>query len=50
MENVSISANECRNLAELIELEVLGRNTLGGLDVNDLELDVVRFGNSANGR
>lgn len=40
-EDVAISALEGGNLAELVELEVLGRDTLGRLGVDNLELEVV---------
>lgn len=49
MESVAISTDEGWDLAELVDLEVLGGNTLGWLSLNDLDIDVVGLSHSANG-
>jgi hypothetical protein len=49
VESVAISANKSWDLAELIDLEVLSRDTLSRLDLNDLDVDVVCLRNCANG-
>lgn len=49
MENVAISTNESWDLAELVDLEVLRRDTLGRVGVDELQVDVVRLGHSSDG-
>lgn len=49
VESVTIGTDEGWDLAELVDLEVLGRDTLCRLSLNDLDLDVVGLGHSANG-
>lgn len=48
-ENVAILTDEGRDLAELVDLEILSRNTFSWLSLDDLEVDVVGLGNCANG-
>lgn len=40
-EDEAVSALESRDLAELVELQVLGRNTLAGLSLDDLDVETV---------
>lgn len=40
-ENEAVLALEGGDLAELVELQVLGRNTLGGLSVDELDVEAV---------
>src|SRR4051794_21454787 len=49
VESVAISTYEGWDLAELVDLEVLGGDTLGWLSLNDLNVDVVGLSHSANG-
>jgi len=48
VESVAISADESWNLSELVDLEIVGRNSLCRLSLNDLEVDIVGLGNCAN--
>ena len=48
VKSVAVSANERRNLSKLVDLEVLGGHALGGLRLDDLEVDVVCFGNGSD--
>ena len=48
-ENVAIAALERGNLAQLVQLEVVGADTLGWLGVHDLEFDVVGLGHGEEG-
>ena len=48
-QNVAISALECGNLAELVELQVVRRDTLGWLGVDILEVKLVGLCDSENG-
>ena len=48
MERVAVSTNKGRDFAELIDLQVLSRNALGRLGLDDLKLDVVGLGHSAD--
>lgn len=49
VENVTVGALEGRDLAQLVELQVLGGG-LGGVDIDDVELEVVGLRNGADGR
>lgn len=49
VENVTVFALEGRDLAQLVELQVLGGG-FGGVDLDDVELEVVGLRNGANGR
>lgn len=49
MESVAISTNESWDLAELVDLEILRRDTLGRVGVDELQVDVVRLGHSSDG-
>lgn len=49
MENVSISTDESWDLSELVMLEILRGDTLRRLSLNDLDIDVVGLGHSADG-
>lgn len=49
VEHVTVRALKGRDLAQLVELQVLGGG-LGGVDLDDVELEVVGLRNSANGR
>lgn len=49
MKCVSISTNKGRNFSKLVDLEVLGRDTLGRLGLDSLEVDVVSLRNCADG-
>lgn len=49
MESVAVSTDESWDLAEAVELQVLGRDTLGWLGLNDLEFDIVGLCDSADG-
>lgn len=40
-ENEAVGALEGRDLAELVELQVLGRDALGGLGVDKLDVEAV---------
>lgn len=40
-EDEAVGALEGGNLAELVELQVLGRHTLGGLSLNELDVEAV---------
>ena len=48
MECIAISANKGRDLAELVDLEIFGGDSLGGLSLDDFQLKVVCFGHSKN--
>lgn len=48
-EDVAIGTLKGRDLSELVELEVLGRDTLGRLSVNNLKVKVVGLSNCADG-
>jgi hypothetical protein len=49
VEGVSISANESWDFSKLVELEVLLRDTLSRLGLDNLEIDVVGLCNCTNG-
>lgn len=49
MESVTISTDECRDLAELVELEILFRKALARLSLDDLDFDVVGLGHCKDG-
>jgi hypothetical protein len=49
VENVAISSNKGWDLSELVDLEVVGRDTLRRLSLNDLEVNIVCLRNSADG-
>lgn len=49
VESVSISTDESWDLAETVELQVLSRDTLGRLGLNNLEVDIVGLCDSADG-
>lgn len=49
MESVAISTDEGGNLSELVDLEVVGRNTLCRLSLDNLEVNVVGLRDCANG-
>lgn len=49
MEGVAISTYEGRDLAELVDIEVLGIDALNRVGVNDLKVDVVGLGNCFDG-
>lgn len=49
MESVSIGADKGWDLSKLVQLEVLGGDTLRRLSLNNLEVDIVGLGHSANG-
>jgi len=48
VEGVAVCADEGWDLSELVDLEVLSRNALGRLGLDDFDVDVVRLCNSAN--
>lgn len=48
-EDVTIGALKSGNLSKLVELEVLGRDTLGRLGVDNLKVEVVGLSDCANG-
>lgn len=49
VEGVAISTYEGRDLAELVDIEVLGIDALNRVGVNDLKVDVVGLGNCFDG-
>jgi hypothetical protein len=49
MESVSIGTDKGWHLSKLVEFEILSRDTLGWLGLDDLELDIVGLRNGANG-
>lgn len=49
-QDVAISSLEGGNLAELVDLEVIGRNTLGWLSVDNLEVELIRLCDGQKGR
>jgi len=49
VESVTISTDECWDLSELVELQVLGRDTLCRLGLNNLELETIGLCDSKNG-
>lgn len=48
-ENVAVGALESRDLSELVQLEVLSRDTLGRLSVDNLKIELVGLCDSAQG-
>lgn len=48
-ENEAVSALEGRDLAELVELQVLLRDTLGGLGSDELDIEAVLLRDSEEG-
>lgn len=48
VEDVAVSADEGRDLAELVKLEVLSRDTLRGLSLDKLDVDVVGLSHCKN--
>jgi len=48
MENVTVGANESWDLSKLVNLQVLRRDSLSRLSLDDLELDIVCFCNCAD--
>jgi len=50
VKGVAVSTNESRDLAQLVDLEVLGGDTFGWLGLNDLNVDVVGLCDSTDGR
>lgn len=50
VEGVTISPDECWDLSELVELQILCRKSLDRLRLDNLEFDVVRLGHCKNGR
>lgn len=49
MEGITIGADECGDLSKLVELQVLSRDTLSWLSLDDLEFDVVGLRDCENG-
>lgn len=49
MEDVTVSTDEGWDLAKRVDLEVLLRDTVGWVGLNNLELNVVGLGHSQNG-
>ena len=49
VQNVTVLALKSRDLAQLVELQVLGGG-LGGVDLDDVELEIVGLRDGANGR
>tara|TARA_R110002060_G_scaffold12882_6_gene18349 strand:+ start:231 stop:482 length:252 start_codon:yes stop_codon:yes gene_type:complete len=49
VESVTISTDKGRDLAELVDFEVFGGNALRWLSLNDLDVDIIGLGHSANG-
>lgn len=49
VESVAISTDKGRNLSKLIKFEVLGRDTLGRLSLNNLEVNIVGLRDCADG-
>lgn len=49
VQDVAILALEGGDLSELVELQVVGRR-VGGVDLNDLKVEVVGLGHGADGR
>lgn len=45
VEDEAVGALEGRDTAKLVELEVLGRDTVGGLRVDELDIEVVLLRN-----
>lgn len=50
VEGVTISADECWDLSELVELQVLCRESLDWLRLDNLEFDIVRLGHCKDSR
>lgn len=48
VKSIAVSANECWDFAKLVDLQVLIGDTLRCVGLDDLELDVVGLGHSAN--
>lgn len=49
VENIAVSADEGWDLAELVQLQVLRRDTFSWLGLNNIEFDVIGLCNSTNG-
>ncbi len=49
VESVTISTDECRDLSEPVELEILFGKALARLSLDDLDFDVVGPGHCKNG-
>lgn len=49
MERVSIGSNEGWDLSKLVDLEVLVGDTIRGLRLDDLEVNIVGLGHGADG-
>lgn len=49
VEGETISTDKGWDFAELVDLEVLSRDTLGWLGLDDIELDVIGLCNCTNG-
>jgi hypothetical protein len=45
-QDIAISALECGDLAELVELQVLSGDTLSRLSMDQLDVEIVRLRNS----
>jgi len=49
VESVAISTDEGWYLSELVDFEILGRDSFGRLSLNNLKVNVICLGNGANG-
>jgi hypothetical protein len=49
VESVTISTDECRDLSELVELEILFGKALAWLSLDNLDFHVIGLGHCKNG-